>query len=58
MVLIFFVPYVIFQPPMTVITRKIGPTYFLGTIVILWGAILVVSRSARWFVTVCRRTIY
>ncbi|KAB8278327.1 major facilitator superfamily domain-containing protein [Aspergillus minisclerotigenes] len=41
MVLIFFVPYVIFQPPMTVITRKIGPTYFLGTIVILWGAILV-----------------
>lgn len=38
----FFVPYVIFQPPMTVITRKIGPTIFLGTIVITWGAILVV----------------
>ncbi|KAE8363350.1 major facilitator superfamily domain-containing protein [Aspergillus caelatus] len=47
MVLIFFVPYVIFQPPMTVITRKIGPTYFLGTIVILWGAILVGMGFAR-----------
>ncbi|PLB40489.1 putative phthalate transporter [Aspergillus candidus] len=40
-VLMFFVPYVIFQPPMTVITRKLGPTIFLGTIVISWGAILV-----------------
>ncbi|KAL4889881.1 major facilitator superfamily domain-containing protein [Aspergillus ambiguus] len=40
-VLMFFVPYVIFQPPMTIITRKLGPTLFLGTIVISWGAILV-----------------
>ncbi|KAL5365022.1 major facilitator superfamily domain-containing protein [Aspergillus floccosus] len=40
-VLMFFVPYVIFQPPMTIITRKLGPTIFLGTIVISWGAILV-----------------
>ncbi|RAH64197.1 putative phthalate transporter [Aspergillus aculeatinus CBS 121060] len=40
-VLIFFVPYVIFQPPMTVVTRKFGPTIFLGSIVISWGAILV-----------------
>ncbi|KAL2866912.1 putative phthalate transporter [Aspergillus lucknowensis] len=40
-VLMFFVPYVIFQPPMTVITRKVGPTIFLGSIVISWGAILV-----------------
>ncbi|KEY80023.1 phthalate transporter [Aspergillus fumigatus] len=41
-VLIFFVPYVIFQPIMTVITRKLGPTFFLGAIVISWGAILIV----------------
>ncbi|KKK26403.1 phthalate transporter [Aspergillus rambellii] len=40
-VLLFFVPYVIFQPPMTVITRKIGPTFFLGSIVISWGGILI-----------------
>ncbi|KAL4762048.1 putative phthalate transporter [Aspergillus foveolatus] len=42
-VLMFFVPYVIFQPPMTVITRKLGPTVFLGSIVISWGAILIMT---------------
>lgn len=41
-VLMFFVPYVIFQPPMTVITRKLGPTYFLGGIIVAWAAIMVV----------------
>lgn len=41
-VLMFFVPYVIFQPPMTVITRKLGPTYFLGSIIVAWAAIMVV----------------
>ncbi|RAK96985.1 putative phthalate transporter [Aspergillus ibericus CBS 121593] len=40
-ILVFFIPYVIFQPPMTVIIRKVGPTLFLGTLVISWGAILV-----------------
>jgi hypothetical protein len=38
----FFVPYVIFQPPMTIIIRKVGPTLFLGTIVITWAAIMIV----------------
>lgn len=42
MILVFFIPYVVFQPPMTVIIRKVGPTLFLGTLVISWGAILVV----------------
>lgn len=42
-VLIFFVPYVIFQPPMTVLVRKLGPTYLLGSIIVAWGAIMVVS---------------
>lgn len=41
-VLIFFVPYVIFQPPMTVLIRKLGPTYFLGTIIVSWGVIMIV----------------
>ncbi|RLL96448.1 hypothetical protein CFD26_103730 [Aspergillus turcosus] len=40
-VLIFFIPYIIFQPAMTIITRKLGPTFFLGTIIISWGVILV-----------------
>lgn len=44
-VLIFFVPYVIFQPPMTVLTRKLGPTLFLGSIIVCWGGIMVVRRS-------------
>ncbi|KAL4965308.1 putative phthalate transporter [Aspergillus stella-maris] len=55
-VLMFFVPYVIFQPPMTVITRKIGPTLFLGSIVISWGAILVgMGFTKNWQqMTACR----
>ncbi|KAE8334185.1 hypothetical protein BDV24DRAFT_157005 [Aspergillus arachidicola] len=40
-ILIFFIPYVVFQPLMTVITRKVGPSYFLGGMIILWGAVLV-----------------
>lgn len=42
----FFVPYIIFQPPMTVITRKLGPTYFLGSIIVAWAAIMVVRLLA------------
>lgn len=38
----FFVPYIIFQPPMTILIRKIGPTVFLGTIVITWAVIMIV----------------
>lgn len=38
----FFVPYVLFQPPMTVLIRKIGPTIFLGTIVMTWAVIMIV----------------
>ncbi|KAJ5241769.1 uncharacterized protein N7469_000096 [Penicillium citrinum] len=40
-VLMFFVPYVLFQPPMTVLIRKIGPTIFLGTIVMTWAVIMI-----------------
>lgn len=38
----FFIPYVLFQPPMTVIIRKVGPTLFLGTIVMTWAVIMIV----------------
>jgi hypothetical protein len=41
--LIFFIPYVLCQPPATVILRQIGPRYFLSGITILWGATMVVS---------------
>lgn len=40
--MMFFVPYVLFQPPMTIIIRKVGPTLFLGTIVITWAVIMIV----------------
>ncbi|KAJ5110584.1 hypothetical protein N7532_001119 [Penicillium argentinense] len=40
-VLMFFVPYVLFQPPMTILIRKIGPTIFLGTIVMTWAVIMI-----------------
>lgn len=40
-VLVFFIPYVIFQPPATVILRKIGPRAFLPTITLLWGMAMI-----------------
>lgn len=42
-VLIFFIPYVIFQPPATVVLRKLGPKNFLSAITIAWGATMIVS---------------
>lgn len=41
-VLIFFIPYVLFQPPATVALRKVGPRRFLPAITILWGACMIV----------------
>jgi len=43
-VLIFFIPYVLFQPPAVVILRKIGPRIFLSAITLLWGAVMIVSQ--------------
>ncbi|EKD17677.1 uncharacterized protein L3040_003559 [Drepanopeziza brunnea f. sp. 'multigermtubi'] len=40
-VLIFFIPYVLFQPPATVVLRKVGPRNFLTTIVVLWGGCMI-----------------
>ncbi|KAL2697126.1 hypothetical protein AAEP93_002421 [Penicillium crustosum] len=49
MILIFFVPYVLLQPPMTVVTRKVGPRFFLGSIILSWGAILIgMGFSRNW----------
>ncbi|KAJ5623953.1 hypothetical protein N7510_000262 [Penicillium lagena] len=39
-VLMFFVTYVIFQPPATVLIRKIGPPYFLSAIIFSWGILM------------------
>ena len=37
--LVFFVTYVLCQPPATVLCRKIGPRYFLSTITVMWGIV-------------------
>lgn len=39
--LLFFVPYILLQPPSTVIVRRIGPRIHLALITLLWGAVMV-----------------
>ncbi|KAL8673693.1 MAG: hypothetical protein Q9168_001908, partial [Polycauliona sp. 1 TL-2023] len=38
-VLVFFPTYVLFQPPATLLSRKLGPRKFLAAITLLWGAL-------------------
>lgn len=39
--LVFFVTYIIFQPPSTVLIRKIGPRVHLSVICALWGGVII-----------------
>ena len=39
--LVFFISYTIFQPPATVLCRKIGPRVFLSTITLAWGIVMI-----------------
>ncbi|KAK0713077.1 MFS general substrate transporter [Lasiosphaeria miniovina] len=39
--LVFFVTYVVFQPPSTIIVRKIGPRIHLAAITVLWGSCMI-----------------
>lgn len=39
--LVFFTTYIAFQPPATVICRKLGPRNFLSFIVVAWGAVMI-----------------
>ncbi|KAK5098063.1 hypothetical protein LTS08_006818 [Lithohypha guttulata] len=39
--LVFFITYVIFQPPLTYLCRKIGPPVFLPGLCFLWGCIII-----------------
>ncbi|EEH38746.1 hypothetical protein PAAG_08473 [Paracoccidioides lutzii Pb01] len=39
--LVFFITYIVCQPPMTAVIRKVGPRIFLGVIVITWGICLI-----------------
>lgn len=39
--LVFFIPYVVFQPPSTILIRRIGPRLHLAAITLFWGAVLI-----------------
>ncbi|SPO00345.1 related to putative tartrate transporter [Cephalotrichum gorgonifer] len=39
--LVFFVTYIVFQPPSTIIVRKLGPRIHLAAITLLWGALMI-----------------
>ncbi|KAK3317857.1 general substrate transporter [Cercophora scortea] len=39
--LVFFITYIVFQPPSTVLVRKIGPRIHLTTITLLWGGCMI-----------------
>ncbi|TWU77642.1 hypothetical protein ED733_008056 [Metarhizium rileyi] len=39
--LVFFVTYIIFQPPSTILVRAIGPRVHLATITLLWGGVMI-----------------
>ncbi|CZR65088.1 related to permease of the major facilitator superfamily [Phialocephala subalpina] len=41
--LVFFLPYAIFQPPATILIRRLGPRLFLAVIVFLRGGVMIAS---------------
>ena len=56
--LTFFITYVIFQPPMTVVCRKIGPRLFLPGICLLWGSVIIGFGFAKnWTTLVALRLV-
>ena len=40
-ILVFFISYTLFQPLGTVLTRKLGPRWFLSSITLAWGITMV-----------------
>lgn len=56
--LVFFLTYVLFQPPATVLCRKIGPRLFLPGICTLWGVLIIGFGFAQnWTTLVALRLI-
>ena len=50
--LVFFIPYIIFQPPSTVLVRKLGPRLHLSLVTLLWGAVMIGMGFAQDFTTI------
>ncbi|PFH61086.1 hypothetical protein XA68_18294 [Ophiocordyceps unilateralis] len=38
--LVFFITYVVLQPPSTILVRRLGPRVHLSVVVLLWGAVM------------------
>lgn len=58
MTLVFFATYTIFQPPMTIVCRKVGPRNFLSAICLLWGAVIIgFGFSQEWTTLVALRLV-
>merc|ERR1712029_1209958 len=56
--LVFFITYTIFQPPATILTRKIGPRTFLSAICLAWGVVMVgFSFVTKWWELVPLRLV-
>ncbi|KAK5144408.1 hypothetical protein LTR04_001570 [Oleoguttula sp. CCFEE 6159] len=47
--LVFFISYILFQPPSTVLCKKIGPRIYLSAITLLWGLCMIgMGFSGSW----------
>lgn len=56
--LIFFVPYFIFELPSNIVLRKLGAAKWLGTIVTAWGAVMIgMGFTTNWTQLVACRAI-
>jgi sugar phosphate permease len=40
-ILTFFAAYTVFQPLGTILTRKVGPRWFLSTVTLAWGIVMI-----------------
>ncbi|KAL2842521.1 major facilitator superfamily domain-containing protein [Aspergillus pseudoustus] len=47
--LVFFTTYIFFQPPSTILVRRLGPRIHLGSITLAWGAVMIgMGFTQRW----------
>ncbi|KAJ8522150.1 hypothetical protein ONZ45_g1203 [Pleurotus djamor] len=55
-VLIFFVPYILFELPSNVIVRHVGAALWIGTITVLWGSVMLGMGfvTTWWELVICR----
>lgn len=56
--LVFFTTYIVFQPPSTIIVRKLGPRVHLAIITVAWGSVMIGMGFVRdWQVLAALRVV-